>query len=110
MEKFIKIFKALSDETRLRIYLLLVREELCVCELENILEMEQSRISHSLKILKNAELVNSKREGRWMLYSVNLKVLKSKIVRGVIDELALPASDLKNLKRCKKERVRQRCK
>ena len=43
MEATIKMFKALSDETRLRIYLLLLQGELCVCELVNILEMEQSR-------------------------------------------------------------------
>jgi len=39
MEKFIKIFKALSDETRLRIYLLLLREELCVCEIVDSLNI-----------------------------------------------------------------------
>jgi len=50
METAIKIFKALSDETRLRIYLLLLQGELCVCELETILNMEQSRISHIVRI------------------------------------------------------------
>jgi len=51
METTIKMFKALSDETRLRIFLLFIQsEELCVCELVNILNMEQSRISHSIKI------------------------------------------------------------
>ncbi|GAG94807.1 unnamed protein product, partial [marine sediment metagenome] len=54
MEAAIKMFKALSDETRLRIYLLLLQGELCVCELVNILNMEQSRISHSVRILKEA--------------------------------------------------------
>ena len=48
METAIKIFKALSDETRLRIYLLLLQGGLCACELEAILKIEQSRISHAL--------------------------------------------------------------
>jgi len=64
MEATIKIFKALSDETRLHIYLLLLQSELCVCELVNILNMEQSRISHSLRILKEAELINNQRRDK----------------------------------------------
>lgn len=72
-----KIFKALSDETRLRIYLLLMRGELCVCELMNILNMEQSRISHSLRILKEAELINNQRKGKWMIYSINQDLKKN---------------------------------
>ncbi len=57
MESAIKMFKALSDETRLRIYLLLLQGELCVCELVNILSIEQSRISHSVRILKEEEKI-----------------------------------------------------
>ena len=59
MDKFIKIFRALSDENRLRIYLLLSQAELCVCELINILNIEQSRISHGLRILKEAGLIDN---------------------------------------------------
>ncbi len=57
MKEAIKIFKALSDPTRLRILLLLLKRNLCVCELMFILKMEQSRLSHQLKILKDADLV-----------------------------------------------------
>jgi ArsR family transcriptional regulator len=110
MERFIKIFKALSDETRLRIYLLLLKGELCVCELVNILNMEQSRISHSLRILKEAGLVNSRREGTWMIYSANPRMLKNKIIQGIKHEIISPTNDLKNLDKCKKEKVREKCK
>jgi len=110
MEKFIKVFKALSDETRLRIYLLLLRKELCVCEIVYILKIEQSRVSHCLRILKEASLVISRREGIWIIYSANPKILKSKILQGIKQELEPPGNDLKNLEKCKKERIREKCK
>jgi len=110
MEKFIKIFKALSDETRLRIYLLLLREELCVCEIVYILKIEQSRVSHCLRILKEAGLLTSRREGIWIIYSANPKMLKSKILQGIKHELEPLGNDLKNLDKCRKERTREQCK
>lgn len=70
MKQVIKIFKSLSDPTRLRILLLLFHKELCVCELTAIVEMEQSRISHQLRVLKNAGLVEDTRVGKWIIYKV----------------------------------------
>jgi len=110
MEKMGKLFRALADETRLRIYLLLLKGELCVCELVDILNMEQSRISHSLRILREASLVDDRREGKWIIYSVNLKMSKNKIIQGLRDELKLLTVDLKNFVRCKQERIRGKCK
>ena len=110
MEKNVKLFRALSDETRLRIYLLLSKGELCVCELVNILNMEQSRISHSLRILKEAGLIDNQREGKWIIYSANPKMSKSKIIIGLKEELKIPGKDLKILAKCKKEKVREKCK
>ncbi|MBU0568654.1 metalloregulator ArsR/SmtB family transcription factor [bacterium] len=109
MEKSLKLFKALSDETRLRLYLLLLKGELCVCELVNILNMEQSRISHSLRILKEAGLVDNRREGQWIIYSVNPETTRSKTMQGLRDELNLSAEDLENLSKCKREKIRERC-
>jgi len=110
MNKFLKLFHALSDETRLRIYLLLLKGELCVCELVNILNMEQSRISHSLRILKEAGLINNQREGKWIIYSVNPEMNKNKIIQGLKKELKLSTEDLKGLTKCKKEKIREKCK
>lgn len=62
------LFKALSDETRLRILNLLFEGELCVCELMDALQMPQPRISHQLSILKAADLVVDRREGKWIIY------------------------------------------
>jgi len=71
MEQTIRTFKSLSDPTRLRILVLLLRRELCVCELTAALEMEQSRISHQLRVLRNAELVEDRREGKWIIYRIS---------------------------------------
>lgn len=68
MKKTAKIFKALSDETRLRILSLLGQGELCVCDLMAILELPQSTVSRHLATLRNAELVVDRRQGVWMYY------------------------------------------
>jgi len=110
MESAIKMFKALSDETRLRIYLLLLQGELCVCELVNILKIEQSRISHSVRILKEADLVVNRREGKWIIYEVNPETENNRIVQTLRNELKLPKQDLKNITKCKKEKIREKFK
>ena len=71
MNKHLEVFKALSDKTRVRILLLLMERDLCVCELMFVLKMEQSRVSHQLQVLKNADLVKNEREGKWMIYSIS---------------------------------------
>lgn len=73
--------KALADETRLRLTCILLRRELSVNELAHILCMGQSRISRHLKILAEAGLLNSRRDGLWVFYSVP----KSGPGRGFID-------------------------
>ena len=110
MEAAIKIFKALSDETRLRIYLLLLQGELCVCELVNILNMEQSRISHSVRILKEAGLVVNRRQGKWIIYTVNPEIENNRIIQSLKDELKLSEQDLKNINKCKKKKIREKFK
>ncbi|MEM1588609.1 MAG: metalloregulator ArsR/SmtB family transcription factor [Candidatus Bathyarchaeia archaeon] len=72
-----RVFKALSDSTRLKIVKLLSIREMCVCELMVALNMTQPTISHHLKILEIAGLVKSKRKGKWVFYSiVNHKLAK----------------------------------
>lgn len=66
----VKVFKALADPTRLRIMLLLQVRELCVCELTYILGMEQSRVSHHMRILREAGLAGDVRRGRWVIYRI----------------------------------------
>ncbi|HOT93916.1 MAG TPA: metalloregulator ArsR/SmtB family transcription factor [Methanoregulaceae archaeon] len=63
------LFKALSDETRLRIFLLLGTGELCVCQIQAALAMSQAKVSRHLMVLRHAGLVDARREGLWMYYS-----------------------------------------
>jgi len=62
------MFKALSDETRLNIVGLLGIRELCVCEIMVALGLTQSTTSHHLMILKNAGVVDDRKEGKWVFY------------------------------------------
>jgi len=68
MEQLVQFFKALSDETRLRIMMLLTQGELCVCDLMVVLDEPQSKVSRHLAYLKHSGLTNSKRAGVWMHY------------------------------------------
>lgn len=80
MKATAKLFKALSDETRLRILALLTAGELCVCDLMAVLELPQSTVSRHLAYLRNNGLVEDRRQGVWMYY-----------------RLAVPAADLGDL-------------
>jgi len=64
-----RFFKALADETRLRIVKLLAAQEMCVCELMIALELTQPTASHHLGLLENAGLVKRRKEGKWVFYS-----------------------------------------
>jgi len=68
MKQTVKTFKALGDPTRLRIFKLLEGGELCVCQLMATLKMGQSRISRHLSILKEAQLIEDRRQGKWVHY------------------------------------------
>jgi DNA-binding transcriptional ArsR family regulator len=70
----VDIFKALADETRLRIFRLLSQQELCVCEIEDILDLPQSLVSNHLAVLRRNGLVESRRDAedaRWVFYRAN---------------------------------------
>ena len=70
MEADLIIFKACSDSTRLRILFLLDARELCVCELVDVLQMPQGKISRHLAVLKIAGLVHDRRDATWVYYSL----------------------------------------
>jgi ArsR family transcriptional regulator len=71
-ESFVKGFQALSDSLRIRVLELLSSRELCVCELTEILDIPQSKLSFHLKTLREANLVNTRQQGKWTYYSLNL--------------------------------------
>ena len=65
-----KRYKALGDETRLKMFRVLEKGERCVCELMGLFQMNQSAASHNLKILENAGLVEGHRRGKFVYYSI----------------------------------------
>lgn len=67
----IEIFKALSDETRLRILSLLLNEEMCVCEIEFALKLSQSNASKHLSILKILRILDSYKKAQWTYYRIS---------------------------------------
>jgi ArsR family transcriptional regulator len=71
VDELLSLFKALSDETRLRIVKLLENGELCVCHLVAAVDMSQPKVSFHLKALKEAGLVKDRRQGKWMHYRLN---------------------------------------
>ena len=79
MKNLIIFFKAMGEETRVKIILMLLREEMCLCELIDKLSLSQSAVSHHMKILKQAELVNERRCGKWSFYSINKVGFKTHI-------------------------------
>lgn len=88
----VKLFHALSDETRLEIVEMLRRGERCVCDLTEALDAAQSRLSFHLKVLKDAGIVRDRKDGRWVHYGLDGEVfqeieslvsaMKPRVVRG----------------------------
>ncbi|WP_393971510.1 metalloregulator ArsR/SmtB family transcription factor [Oxyplasma meridianum] len=66
-----KKIKALSDATRLKIFLLILRGEKCVCEIEYLFKIPQSTVSRNLGILENSGLIRKRKKGKWVYYSIN---------------------------------------
>lgn len=66
-----KIFKGLGDPTRLKIIHSLSKEELCVCDIADLLQMNQSAISHQLRVLRDLRLVKYRKEGKSAIYSLD---------------------------------------
>ena len=63
-----ELFKVFGDTTRIRILYVLFEEEMCVCDIAELLNMSQSAISHQLRLLKQSRLVRNRREGKTIYY------------------------------------------
>lgn len=84
-KKLVAVFHALSDNTRLAIVKRLAGGERCVCDLQDLLDAAQSRLSYHLKTLKDAGVISDRREGRWVHYS---------LVPGSLDAVASFVADM----------------
>ena len=66
-----ELFKVFADSTRMKVIYALLEDELCVCDIANIVGTTQSAISHQLRILKQAKLVKFRKEGKVVFYSLD---------------------------------------
>jgi ArsR family transcriptional regulator, arsenate/arsenite/antimonite-responsive transcriptional repressor len=75
MNEVLLPLKALSEEIRIRIVLLLLDREACVCELMEVFGMAQSKLSHHLLMLRDAGILQDEKRGKWNYYRINTKIL-----------------------------------
>jgi ArsR family transcriptional regulator len=108
--ELVEVLKALADETRIRILNLLYKETLCVCDLEEILQLSQSNASRHLIKLKNAKLIISDKQAQWVYYRIDEKTLnKYSFVKELLEqELYDNHYGQKDLARLKKYRENNR--
>jgi ArsR family transcriptional regulator, arsenate/arsenite/antimonite-responsive transcriptional repressor len=111
MEQLVQMYKALSEDMRLRIMMLLMQGELCVCDLMAIFEQPQSKVSRHLAYLKHSGLIKGKRVGTWMHYSIKepldttidaqLAFMKQQFAQlSIFQEDERKLEDVKKLKLC----------
>ncbi|WP_319523941.1 metalloregulator ArsR/SmtB family transcription factor [uncultured Desulfosarcina sp.] len=99
MLSFMNVTKALSDENRIRILLALhAHDELCVCNINELLELAPSTVSKHLFLLKNARLVKARKDGRWMHYRLNRGPDAPEIVTQALDWIVRSVSDEPEIK------------
>ena len=106
----IRIFKALGDETRLRILNLLTNTELCVCEIQYSLDTTQSNTSRHLKTLSDVGLVVSSKKAQWVAYKINDSILIEypfiqELLKNEIGKLEFGKRDLEKLSECQKKGI-----
>jgi len=104
MRDVVKAMKALADETRLRIFNVLLERECCVCEVMQALDISQTRASRNLGILHDAGFLRMRKEGLWRFYSVDQDMVKEyyvllmEAVRKSLQNDEMAALDRKRLK------------
>lgn len=89
MKDLVTLFKALSDETRLRILKLLEHGELCVCDIVAAFDTIQPKVSFHLSALKSAGLVKDRRDGKWMHYRIDdSDLFKRLLILSVMEKIS----------------------
>lgn len=101
--EIVQILKALGDENRIRILNVLKEGELCVCEIEHILEMTQSNVSRHLNKLSGLKIVICGKKAQWVRYRINENILKEysfveMLLETELNKIELCRKDLEKLK------------
>ncbi len=89
-----KVFKALSDENRLKVIQVLKNGEACACTLLDELEISQPTLSHHMKILVDSSIVESRRDGKWTYYRLSVEDCES--AKSMLHELLTRSEDYKS--------------
>ena len=115
MRELMAVLKALADENRVRVLAALRPKELCVCQIVELLGLAPSTVSKHMAILKQARLVNSRKEGRWMFYrlaeddaTVEAEEMTSLVCR-LFAGVAQEREDAKQMKRILKRNRDELC-
>jgi ArsR family transcriptional regulator len=98
LDEALRLFRALGDETRLRLLERLRGGEQCVCDLTDELETSQSLLSFHLRTLKDAGLVTDRRQGRWVYYTLNAEALDA--AARLVEDLKPSRRALRVVKAC----------
>jgi ArsR family transcriptional regulator len=85
----VKMLKALADETRLQVVEMLADGELCACKIQEKFDFTQPTLSYHMKILTDCGLVNGRREGAWMRYTLNKGAFEAVClhIRGICERI-----------------------
>jgi len=108
MYAFLNIAKALSDENRVRALMMLAQGELCVCQLIEMLGLAPSTASKHMSILRQARLVEARKQGRWMYYRLPGRDCPQEIAQAI--EWARNSLEKDKLIRADARRVKRVCK
>lgn len=106
LEEKVKIFKALSDPSRIRIMKMLQNGEVCVCDIQSVLGLAMSTVSNHLSILKESGLIIDRKEGKWSFYKLNNRTSDPNIqqmlilITGWLEEDATITKDSKKILAC----------
>lgn len=102
--EIVEVLKALAHENRIRILNLLAKSELCVCELENIMQVNQSNASRHLAKLKQVNLIKGRKKAQWIYYHLNERLLSEHqfiklLIEAELNDFAAAREDLKRLEK-----------
>lgn len=98
MKELTRLLAALTDPTRLRLVRLLHRQELCVCELMDAMELPQYKVSRHLRELRRVGVVEATRSGRWMHYRISGKAMASSLHQDLLKLLDAHLGDFREAK------------